>query len=218
MNTELHRILHLAPVVPVITVRKLEQAVPLARALLAGGIPVLEITLRTAVAFDAIRLIKKELPEAVVGAGTVLNFQDLDRAVSAGSAFVISPGVTPKLLHDATLCGVPYMPGIATVSELMTCLEHGLKTVKFFPAEAAGGVKTLKALATPFPDVRFCPTGGIDPNNLADYMAMPAVLSVGGSWLVAEHLLENGQWQEITQLAKQAVAQVAALRAAHAGQ
>lgn len=213
MKTRLHQILAQAPVIPVITINDPACAVPLARALLAGGIPVLEITLRTAHGLEAIRRIRGEVEGAIVGAGTILNPRDLAKAMAAGSEFIISPGITEHLLTAGADCGVPFMPGIATVSELMNCLEKGLGTVKFFPAEAAGGVKTLKAFAGPFPDVSFCPTGGIGPANLGDYLALPSVKGIGGSWIATSSLVDSGQWDAITRLAREATQLVSALRA-----
>lgn len=207
-------VLALAPVVPVITISDPAHAVPLARALVAGGIPVLEITLRSAHGLDAIRRVRAEVEGAVVGAGTVSNCRELEQALAAGSEFVITPGLTPALLRAGVQCGVPFIPGVATVSELMTGLEQGLDTLKFFPAEAAGGVAVLKAFSGPFPQVCFCPTGGIGPTNMAGYLALPTVLSVGGSWLTPAALVNTGDWAGITALARTATAQVQALRAA----
>lgn len=208
------QILKQAPVVPVITINKLESAVPLAKALMAGGIPVLEVTLRTAHGLEAIRLIKEQVPDAIVGAGTVLNETDLANAVAAGSEFIITPGLTDSLLQAGVNCGVPFMPGIATVSDLMRCREKGLDTLKFFPAEANGGAKALKAFAGPFADMAFCPTGGIGLNNLESYLALPSVLSVGGSWIVPDKLIDQGDWDGITTLAREACDLVQKIRAA----
>lgn len=213
MNRSSREILQLAPVVPVITIRNVKHAVPLAKALIAGGIPVLEVTLRTPQGLDSIRAIKAEVEGAVVGAGTVLNEKDLDAALEAGSEFVITPGLTDNLLRAGVRCGVSFMPGVATISELMCCMEAGLDTVKFFPAEASGGAKTLKAFGGPFPDIRFCPTGGIGLNNIADYLALKSVLSVGGSWIAADDLIAAEDWASITRLASEATARVASIRA-----
>lgn len=214
MSEAVRTILGRAPVVPVITIDAIEQAVPLARALVGGGIPVLEITLRTAHGLEAIRRIRAEVEGAVVGAGTVLTGADLDNAIAAGSEFIVTPGLTDTLLQQGANCGVPFLPGIATVSELMRCLEHGQRTLKFFPAEAAGGAKTLKAFAGPFPGVAFCPTGGIGLANIADYLAVPSVLSVGGSWLTPASLVTAQDWPAITALAREACKRVRALRPA----
>ena len=205
-------ILKLAPVVPVIVVHDLDCAVSLAQALVAGGIPVLEVTLRTPQGLEAIRLMKEAVPEAIVGAGTVLSEKDLDDALQVGSEFVITPGLTDHLLNAGINCGVPFMPGISTISEMMLCREKGLNALKFFPAEASGGVKALKAFAGPFPDMAFCPTGGIGLNNMADYLSLPTVLSVGGSWIAPDRLIAEKNWSEITRLAQEATALVARLK------
>ncbi|EMA3642312.1 bifunctional 4-hydroxy-2-oxoglutarate aldolase/2-dehydro-3-deoxy-phosphogluconate aldolase [Providencia stuartii] len=198
-------VLNAGPVVPVIVINKLEQAVPLAKALVKGGIRVLEVTLRTECAIDAIRLIANEVPEAMIGAGTVINAQQLTAVTEAGAQFAISPGLTEELLSAATKGCIPLIPGISTVSELMLGMNYGLKEFKFFPAEANGGVKALKAIAGPFSQVKFCPTGGISPANYRDYLALKSVLCIGGSWLVPEDALESGDYQRITQLAEEAI-------------
>lgn len=213
MNTPLHKILAQAPVIPVITINDPLAAVPLAKALMAGGLPVLEITLRTAHGLDAVRRIRAEVEGAIVGAGTILNPQDLANAIAVGSEFIVSPGITANLLSAGVDCGVPFMPGIATVSELMCCLDKGFDTVKFFPAEALGGANTLKAFAGPFPSVSFCPTGGIGPANLGEYLALPSVRGIGGSWMASPGLVAGGQWGEITRLAREATELVGSLRA-----
>ena len=205
-------ILAMAPVVPVITITDVDQAVPLAKALIRGGIPVLEITLRTDQGLAAISRIKQEIEGAVVGAGTVTDGRELDQALAAGSEFIITPGLTPSLLAAGVACGVPFMPGVATVSELMACLEKGLRTLKFFPAEASGGAAALKAFSGPFPQVRFCPTGGIGPDNIASYLALNSVLSVGGSWITPDRLIAEQNWAAITDLAEQACALVSRIR------
>ncbi|MER2862169.1 bifunctional 4-hydroxy-2-oxoglutarate aldolase/2-dehydro-3-deoxy-phosphogluconate aldolase [Morganella morganii] len=203
-------VLNAGPVVPVIVIRELHQAVPLARALVAGGIRVLEVTLRTECAIEAIRAIAEEVPEAIVGAGTVINPEQLKAVTDAGAQFAISPGLTESLLQAADQGSIPLIPGIATVSELMAGITYGLKNFKFFPAEANGGVKALKAISGPFPDIRFCPTGGISLNNYRDYLALSSVACVGGSWLVPEDALCGGDYDRITALAAQAVAGAAA--------
>lgn len=203
-------ILNAGPVVPVIVIRELHQAVPLARALVAGGIRVLEVTLRTECATEAIRTIAEEVPAAIVGAGTVINPEQLKAVTDAGAQFAISPGLTESLLQAADQGSIPLIPGIATVSELMTGMAHGLTNFKFFPAEANGGVKALKAISGPFPDIRFCPTGGISLNNYREYLALGSVSCVGGSWLVPEDALRDGDYDRITTLAAQAVAGAAA--------
>lgn len=200
------QILTSGPVVPVIVINKLEHAVPLAKALVAGGVRVLEVTLRTACALDAIRAIAKEVPDAIVGAGTVINPQQLREVTEAGAQFAISPGLTEDLLQAANAGTIPLIPGISTVSELMLGLDQGLREFKFFPAEANGGVKALQAIAGPFPQVRFCPTGGISPANYRGYLALNSVHCIGGSWLVPNDALESGDYDRITSLAREAVA------------
>lgn len=193
------------PVVPVMVIQKLEHAVPLAKALVAGGIKVLEITLRTAVAIDAIRAISSEVRDALVGAGTVTSPRDIKAVSEAGAVFAISPGLTPALLDAANQGPIALVPGIWTISELMTGLDRGYTHFKFFPAEAAGGIKTLQAMAGPFPHVTFCPTGGISPANYRDYLSLANVACVGGSWLVPGDAVEQADWQRITALASEAV-------------
>ncbi|KQN51976.1 keto-deoxy-phosphogluconate aldolase [Serratia sp. Leaf50] len=205
-KTSAEQILTSGPVVPVIVINKLEHAVPLAKALVAGGVRVLEVTLRTACAIDAIRAIAKEVPEAIIGAGTVLNPEQLAEVTAAGAQFAISPGLTEPLLKAANAGPIPLIPGISTVSELMLGLDAGLREFKFFPAEANGGVKALQAIAGPFPQVRFCPTGGITPGNYRDYLALKSVLCIGGSWLVPADALESGDYSRITELAREAIA------------
>ncbi len=205
-KTSAEQILTSGPVVPVIVINKLEHAVPLAKALVAGGVRVLEVTLRTACAMDAIKAIAKEVPDAIIGAGTVLNAAQLAEVTAAGAQFAISPGLTEDLLKAANAGSIPLIPGISTVSELMLGLDAGLREFKFFPAEANGGVKALQAIAGPFPQVRFCPTGGITPNNYRDYLALKSVLCIGGSWLVPADALESGDYARITDLAREAVA------------
>ncbi|MBA0166359.1 MULTISPECIES: bifunctional 4-hydroxy-2-oxoglutarate aldolase/2-dehydro-3-deoxy-phosphogluconate aldolase [Pectobacterium] len=205
-KTSAEQILTTGPVVPVIVVNKLEHAVPMAKALVAGGVRVLELTLRTDCAIDAIRAIAQEVPEAIVGAGTVTNPEQLAAVVDAGAQFAISPGLTEPLLKAAIEGNIPLIPGISTVSELMLGMDYGLREFKFFPAEANGGVKALQAIAGPFAQIRFCPTGGITPNNYRDYLALKSVLCVGGSWLVPNDALESGDYARITELACEAVA------------
>jgi 2-dehydro-3-deoxyphosphogluconate aldolase/(4S)-4-hydroxy-2-oxoglutarate aldolase len=193
------------PVVPVMVIKELAQAVPLARALVAGGIRVLEITLRTPVAVEAIREIARAVPEAVVGAGTVTTAEDLAAVSEAGAVFAISPGLTPELLDAANQGDIALIPGIATVSELMAGLQRGYDHFKFFPAEAAGGIPMLKAIAGPFPKVTFCPTGGISVENYRDYLALGNVACVGGSWVAPSEAVARGDWELISQLARDAV-------------
>lgn len=194
------------PVVPVMVIKDLDHAVPLARALVAGGIRVLEITLRTPVAVAAIREIARAVPEAVVGAGTVTSGEDLAAVSEAGAVFAISPGLTPELLDAANQGGIALIPGIATVSELMAGLQRGYDHFKFFPAEAAGGIPMLKAIAGPFPKVVFCPTGGIGLGNYREYLALGNVACVGGSWVAPTQAVAGSEWENITRLAREAVA------------
>jgi len=187
-----------ARVIPVIAIERLADAVPLARALVAGGVRVLEVTLRTAVAMEAAKAIMAEVPEAIVGIGTTLNADDLARAQALGVHFGISPGATPELLRAAAASSLPFAPGIATASELMQALAHGFDMVKFFPAEQAGGIKALRALAGPFADARFCPTGGIGEANAAQWLGEPNVVAVGGSWLCPAAEIRSGNWAGIS--------------------
>ena len=196
----------LAPIVPVLVVNDVAHARPLGEALVAGGLPALEVTLRTPAAVEAIGRIAREVPEAVVGAGTVLTAADLEAVEAAGGLFAISPGLTPGLLEAADSGGIALIPGVATASELMTGLERGYDHLKFFPAEAAGGVRALKAISGPFPQVTFCPTGGITPGNYHDYLALDNVVCVGGSWLVPAEAMAKKDWPRITELAAAAVA------------
>ncbi|GAB3897799.1 bifunctional 4-hydroxy-2-oxoglutarate aldolase/2-dehydro-3-deoxy-phosphogluconate aldolase [Microbispora bryophytorum] len=199
-------LLDLAPVIPVVVLDDAESAVPLARALVAGGLPVIEVTLRTPVALDAIRRIAAEVPEAVVGAGTVRSPGDVEAATGAGARFLVSPGTTPGLLAAMIAGGVPFLPGVATATEAMTLAERGVRELKFFPAEPAGGVAYLKSLSGPLPDVRFCPTGGITPSTAPAYLALPNVGSVGGSWLTPRSLVTAGDFARIEKLAAEAAA------------
>jgi 2-dehydro-3-deoxyphosphogluconate aldolase / (4S)-4-hydroxy-2-oxoglutarate aldolase len=187
-----------ATIIPVLTIERLEDAVPLARALVAGGVHVLEVTLRTPVAIESAKAIMAHVPEAVVGIGTILNADDLARAEAIGARFGISPGATPDLLRAVGASTLPFAPGIATASELMLALAHGFNLVKFFPAEPSGGIKALRALAGPFPDARFCPTGGIGEANAAAWLAEPNVVAVGGSWLCPAADVSSGNWDGIT--------------------
>jgi 2-dehydro-3-deoxyphosphogluconate aldolase/(4S)-4-hydroxy-2-oxoglutarate aldolase len=183
--SEIERIMRTSPVIPVLVIDEVAHAAPIAEALVAGGLKVLEVTLRTAAALDVIREMKR-VPGAIVGAGTVLNPRDLDAAIAAGSEFIVSPGLTEKLAHAAKDREIPLLPGIANAGDIMRGLDLGLDRFKFFPAEAAGGLKALKALAAPFRNVRFCPTGGITQASAPEWLAEEAVLCVGGSWLVGK--------------------------------
>jgi 2-dehydro-3-deoxyphosphogluconate aldolase/(4S)-4-hydroxy-2-oxoglutarate aldolase len=195
---ELLGLLRSARVIPVLTIERVEDAVSLARALVKGGVRVLEITLRTEAAIDAAKAIVAEVPEAIVGIGTVLNPEDLARAAALGARFAISPGATPELLDAAAMGDLPFMPGIATASELMQAQARGFNLVKFFPAEQSGGIGALRALGGPFPQARFCPTGGIGENNAAAWLAEPNVVVVGGSWLCPAADIRSGNWSGIT--------------------
>jgi 2-dehydro-3-deoxyphosphogluconate aldolase/(4S)-4-hydroxy-2-oxoglutarate aldolase len=200
-DRRIDEILARAPVLPVLSIERLEDAVPLAQALVAAGLPVLEITLRTEVALAAIRQIVGHVPGAVVGAGTVLTGADLHAVEQAGAEFAISPGCTPALYAAAVDSAIPFLPAIATASELMRGLEHGFRRFKFFPAEAAGGIAALKAFAGPFAQARFCPTGGIDAEKAPGYLALANVMTVGGSWMVPRDALERRDWAQIGALA-----------------
>lgn len=194
------------PVIPVLLIDKLEHAVPLARALAKGGLPAIEITLRTAAALDAIRAVAQEVPEAIVGAGTILNAKQYEQAVSAGSRFIVSPGVTRQIIDAANDSPVPLLPAAITPGEMLTLREHGYTHLKFFPAEQAGGAAFLKALASPLAGTFFCPTGGISLANARDYLSLPNVICVGGSWVAPKQALEAGDWQQVTDLAAGAAA------------
>lgn len=187
-----------AVVIPVLTIEKVEHAVPLAKALVAGGVRTLEVTLRTDAAVAAAKAIIAEVPDAIVGIGTILNAEDIARARTLGARFGISPGATPDLLKAAAASDLPFAPGIATASELMQALASGFDVVKFFPAEQSGGIGALRALAGPFPHVRVCPTGGIGEANAATWLAEPNVLCVGGSWLCPAADIRAGNWAGIT--------------------
>lgn len=199
-------VLKTGPVVPVIVLNNLDHAVPLAKALVAGGVRVLEITLRTPVAIEAISMITTEVPEAVVGAGTVVSEDDLTAVADAGGVFAISPGLTTTLLGAAINGPIALIPGISTASELMLGMEYGLTEFKFFPASAAGGIQMIKSIGGPFPQATFCPTGGISPENYKEYLRLKNVACVGGSWLAPLDAMEKGDWQQITSLAQFAIA------------
>jgi 2-dehydro-3-deoxyphosphogluconate aldolase/(4S)-4-hydroxy-2-oxoglutarate aldolase len=199
-------LLSLVPVVRVVVLDDLAHAVPVARALVAGGLPVIELTLRTPVALDAIAAIAGEVPEILVGAGTITSPELVARAVDAGAQFLVSPGTTPGLLRELAGSGVPFLPGTATVSEAMAVLEAGFSEMKFFPAEASGGAAYLKSLASPLPAARFCPTGGITATSAPTYLSLPNVGCVGGSWLTPADALAAGDWDRVATLAREAAA------------
>jgi 2-dehydro-3-deoxyphosphogluconate aldolase/(4S)-4-hydroxy-2-oxoglutarate aldolase len=196
----------LAPVIPVITIEDATHAVPLARALVKGGLRVVEITLRTSAGMDAARAIVAEVPEAVVGIGTVLTPADYERAARLGVAFAISPGMSIDLLDAAKAGELPFAPGIQTASDLMACVVRGFELVKFFPAVPAGGLAALDALTGPFPNVRFCPTGGINAGNAAQWLAHKKVVAIGGSWVAPSADIKAGNWDAIEQRAREAMA------------
>ncbi|KRV46607.1 keto-deoxy-phosphogluconate aldolase [Wenjunlia vitaminophila] len=202
-------VLDLAPVLPVVVLDEVAHAVPLARALVAGGLPAVEVTLRTPAALDAIRAVAAEVPGAVVGAGTVLDGGQVGAAVAAGARFLVSPGCTDSLLGAMRGSGVPFLPGVSTASEVLGLLERGVTEMKFFPAEAAGGTAYLRSLAGPLPGARFCPTGGIDARRAPEYLALPNVGCVGGTWMVPADAVAAGDWDRVRRLA----ARAAALRA-----
>ncbi|MGW7818004.1 bifunctional 4-hydroxy-2-oxoglutarate aldolase/2-dehydro-3-deoxy-phosphogluconate aldolase [Streptomyces puniciscabiei] len=195
-------VLDLAPVVPVVVVSAADDAVPVARALVAGGLPAIEVTLRTPGALDAIRAIAGEVPGAVVGAGTVITPEQVGACVAAGARFLVSPGWTDALLTAMRGSGVPFLPGVSTTSEVVALLERGVREMKFFPAQAAGGTAYLRSLAGPLPQARFCPTGGIGPANAPEYLSLPNVGCVGGSWMVPADAVAAGDWARIEELAR----------------
>ncbi|MFC9112174.1 MULTISPECIES: bifunctional 4-hydroxy-2-oxoglutarate aldolase/2-dehydro-3-deoxy-phosphogluconate aldolase [Streptomyces] len=197
-------VLGLAPVVPVVVIEDAADAVPLARALVAGGLPAIEVTLRTPAAPDAIRAIAGEVPGAVVGAGTVITPEQVTGAVAAGARFLVSPGWTDVLLAAMRASGVPFLPGASTASEVMALLERGVREMKFFPARAAGGTAFLKSLAGPLPQARFCPTGGIGPDTAPEYLALPNVGCVGGSWMLPGDAVAARDWDRVERLAREA--------------
>ncbi|WP_416071409.1 bifunctional 4-hydroxy-2-oxoglutarate aldolase/2-dehydro-3-deoxy-phosphogluconate aldolase [Streptomyces sp. ME02-8801-2C] len=199
-------VLDLAGVVPVVVVEDLGDAVPLARALVAGGLPAIEVTLRTPVALEAIRAVADAVPGAVVGAGTLVSPAQVSDAVAAGARFLVSPGWTDVLLESMRASGVPFLPGVSTASEVVALLERGVSEMKFFPAEAAGGTAYLKSLAGPLPQARFCPTGGIGPANAPEYLALPNVGCVGGSWMLPADAIAARDWERVETLARQAAA------------
>ncbi len=206
-------VLDLAPVLPVVVLSDPSDAVPLARALVAGGLPAIEVTLRTPAALDAIRAIAAEVPEAVVGAGTVITPGQVAECGAAGARFLVSPGWTDGLLAAMSASGLPYLPGVSTASEVVALLERGVREMKFFPAEAAGGTAYLRSLAGPLPQARFCPTGGIGAGNAGEYLALANVGCVGGSWMVPGDAVAARDWGRVEELARAA----AGLRDAGAG-
>ncbi len=216
MNELLQQI-HDIGIVPVIAIDDASKAVPLARALVAGGLPAAEVTFRTAAAEDAIRAIVREVPEMVVGAGTVLTRDQADRAIDAGVSFVVSPGFNPEITKYVLDKGVCMLPGTATAGEMEQAMALGLEAVKFFPAEQNGGIDKLKALAGPYKTLRWMPTGGVNTNNLANYMSFHQILACGGTWMVKKDLIEGGKWDEITAICKEAVRNMLGCELRHIG-
>lgn len=206
MSLKLAEILALSPVVPVLVLDDVARAATLAQTLCDAGLKTLEITLRTPVALDCIRAMRDAAPEAVVGAGTILTPDDAERAIAAGAQFLVSPGHTEHLLDFAVQSPVPFLPGVSTASEAMRCLERGLTQLKLFPAEAVGGVALLKSLAGPLPQLRFCPTGGIDLRNAGNYLALKNVACIGGSWMAGAEAIRSGDWTSIATAAREAAA------------
>jgi len=202
-------------IVPVVKLDKPEDAVPLARALIDGGLPVAEITFRTEAAEQSIRNIVKEFPEMLVGAGTVVNTEQAEKAAGASAKFIVSPGFSPSVTKFALDSRLPVFPGVCTPTEIMAALEFGLKVVKFFPAKQYGGLSTIKALAAPFPELRFMPTGGVNAENLPEYLASDKIIACGGSWMVKPALISSGDFAEIARLTKEAVAIAVQARPKH---
>ncbi|MBQ4832287.1 bifunctional 4-hydroxy-2-oxoglutarate aldolase/2-dehydro-3-deoxy-phosphogluconate aldolase [Pseudoalteromonas sp. MMG010] len=200
----IEKILASASVVPVVVIDNLEDAAPLAKALYNGGLKALEITLRTPIAAQAVKLMKEAVPQAYVGTGTVIDKASFDASVEAGADFMVSPGVNEELITLAKSSDIPFLPGAATPSEVMTLASHGFKFLKFFPAEAAGGTAMLKSIGAPIPQITFCPTGGITLATAPDYLALNNVICVGGTWMLDKQLIQNKDWQAIEALARQA--------------
>ncbi len=211
MNEILERI-HRIGVIPVIAIEDAKQAAPLARALVAGGLPAAEVTFRTAAAEEAMRTITREVPEMLVGAGTVLTCEQVDRALDAGAKFIVSPGTNPKVVRHCQERGVPIVPGVVTPTEIEAALELGVEVLKFFPAEPSGGLSMLKALSAPYTGVKFMPTGGVSAANAADYLKAPFIWACGGSWMVKKDQISAGKFDEIQALAAQAAAIVKTVR------
>jgi len=205
MSKTIKEIMNSSPIVPVMVINNVEHAVPLAKALVKGGITTLEITLRTEAALESITRIKAEVPEATVGAGTIINIETLNKAIAAGAEFIVSPGTTDAMIDAAIATGVPLLPGVANPSEAMRLLEKGITEMKFFPAEAAGGIPMLKSIGAPIPQITFCPTGGVSQKNVKDYYNLPNVACVGGSWMCAANLVDAENWDEITRLSAEAI-------------
>jgi 2-dehydro-3-deoxyphosphogluconate aldolase / (4S)-4-hydroxy-2-oxoglutarate aldolase len=203
-QTEILSIMKLAPVIPVLTVRDAEDGIAQARALVAGGLFAIEVTLRTAGALAAIKAIRDSVPGAMVGAGTILTPEHIAQACEAGARFLVSPGASPRLAQAAAAAPIPFLPGVATATEAMTLMELGFHALKLFPAEAVGGARLLASLAGPLPDLRFCPTGGIDLAKAPSYLSLPNVLCVGGSWMLPKAALGAGDYATVEKLAREA--------------
>ncbi|MBH0250649.1 bifunctional 4-hydroxy-2-oxoglutarate aldolase/2-dehydro-3-deoxy-phosphogluconate aldolase [Helicobacter pylori] len=206
MQDKIIEILQISPIVPVVVIENIKDAVPLAQSLIEGGIPIIEVTLRSSCALEAIELIAKNVPKMRVGAGTILNPTQLEQAQNRGAEFLISPGLTIKLLEHAKKKDMPLIPGVSSSSEVMQALELGYNALKFFPAEYCGGVKLLNAFNGPFKGVKFCPTGGISADNMRSYLNLENVVCVGGSWLTPKDLVQNKEWDKITEICKRALA------------
>ncbi|WP_121502340.1 bifunctional 4-hydroxy-2-oxoglutarate aldolase/2-dehydro-3-deoxy-phosphogluconate aldolase [Helicobacter pylori] len=206
MQDKIIEVLQISPIVPVVVIENIKDAVPLAQSLIEGGIPIIEVTLRSSCALEAIELIAKNVPKMHVGAGTILNPTQLEQAQNRGAEFLISPGLTIKLLEHAKKKDMPLIPGVSSSSEVMQALELGYSALKFFPAEYCGGVKLLNAFNGPFKGVKFCPTGGISADNMRSYLNLENVLCVGGSWLTPKNLIQNKEWDKITEICKRALA------------
>ncbi len=206
MQDKIIEVLQISPIVPVVVIENIKDAVPLAQSLIEGGIPIIEVTLRSSCALEAIELIAKNVPKMRVGAGTILNLTQLEQAQNRGAEFLISPGLTIKLLEHAKKKNMPLIPGVSSSSEVMQALELGYSALKFFPAEYCGGVKLLNAFNGPFKGVKFCPTGGISADNMRSYLNLENVLCVGGSWLTPKDLIQNKEWDKITEICKRALA------------
>ncbi|WQZ09292.1 bifunctional 4-hydroxy-2-oxoglutarate aldolase/2-dehydro-3-deoxy-phosphogluconate aldolase [Helicobacter pylori] len=206
MQDKIIEVLQISPIVPVVVIENIKDAVPLAQSLIEGGIPIIEVTLRSSCALEAIELIAKNVPKMRVGAGTILNPTQLEQAQNRGAEFLISPGLTIKLLEHAKKKDMPLIPGVSSSSEVMQALELGYSALKFFPAEYCGGVKLLNAFNGPFKGVKFCPTGGISADNMRSYLNLENVLCVGGSWLTPKNLIQNKEWDKITEICKRVLA------------
>ncbi|GAA7256996.1 bifunctional 4-hydroxy-2-oxoglutarate aldolase/2-dehydro-3-deoxy-phosphogluconate aldolase [Helicobacter pylori] len=206
MQDKIIEVLQISPIVPVVVIEDIKDAVPLAQSLIEGGIHIIEVTLRSSCALEAIELIAKNVPKMRVGAGTILNPTQLEQAQNRGAEFLISPGLTIKLLEYAKKKDMPLIPGVSSSSEVMQALELGYNALKFFPAEYCGGVKLLNAFNGPFKGVKFCPTGGISADNMRSYLNLENVLCVGGSWLTPKNLIQNKEWDKITEICKRSLA------------